>query len=69
MWQGFFERTQSRHSFRICNLAKMPLCNNLNYLHHFELFGIVVKNVMKQMKLTKYRKYLEKPQSLAKLDF
>ena len=38
-----FERIQSRHSCRICNFVRMPICNNLNYLHHLELFGVIVK--------------------------
>ena len=37
------EKSPSNTKFRICKLAKMSFCNNLNYLHHFELFGILVK--------------------------
>ena len=45
-------KSPSNTKFRVCKLGKMSLCNNLNYLPHFKLFGIVVKNVMKPMKLT-----------------
>ena len=47
----------------------MSLCNNLNYLPHFKLFGIVVKKCHEANEINKYRKYLEKFQSLAKVGF
>ena len=56
-------------SIGFVNLQKMSLCNNLNYLPHFKLFGIVVKKCHEANEINKYRKYLEKFQSLAKVGF
>ena len=69
LWQGLLRKFNQGIVLEFVIFVRMPLYNNLNYLHHLELFGIIIKCHEAKMKLTKYRKYLKKFQSLAKVGF